>query len=113
MVPTPLTVRAPAKVNLHLGVGDVRPDGFHELAMLMQSLDLTDELLLAPSADGHTTIGPTGPRPLASVLNFDAGGVVANRDLVAVDGAGAARAWSVPPAIHYVVDVNNWYGPGG
>lgn len=69
--------------------------------------------VVAPSADGHTTIWPTGPRPLASILNFDAGAVVANRDLVAVDGVGAARAWSVPPAIHYVVDVSGWYGPSG
>ena len=47
-----LRVLAPAKINLHLEVLGLRPDGFHELAMLMQSLDLADELLLAPSADG-------------------------------------------------------------
>ena len=47
-----LRVLAPAKINLHLEVLGLRADGFHELAMLMQSLDLADELLLAPSADG-------------------------------------------------------------
>ncbi|MFM7314243.1 MAG: 4-(cytidine 5'-diphospho)-2-C-methyl-D-erythritol kinase [Cyanobium sp.] len=47
-----LRVLAPAKINLHLEVLGLRPDGFHELAMLMQSLDLADELLLVPSADG-------------------------------------------------------------
>jgi len=48
-----LRVLAPAKINLHLEVLGLRPDGFHELAMLMQSLDLADELLLTPSADGR------------------------------------------------------------
>ncbi len=51
-----LRVLAPAKINLHLEVLGLRPDGFHELAMLMQSLDLADELLLAPSADGRIAL---------------------------------------------------------
>lgn len=51
-----LRVLAPAKINLHLEVLGLRADGFHELAMLMQSLDLADELLLAPSADGRISL---------------------------------------------------------
>jgi 4-diphosphocytidyl-2-C-methyl-D-erythritol kinase len=47
-----LHVSAPAKINLHLEVLGLRPDGFHELAMVMQSLDLCDRLILEPSADG-------------------------------------------------------------
>lgn len=50
-VPPPVTVRAPAKVNLHLAVGDVRPDGFHELVTVFQALSLTDDVVVAP-ADG-------------------------------------------------------------
>ena len=41
---TPVCVRAPAKINLHLEVLGLRDDGFHELAMVMQSIDLADEL---------------------------------------------------------------------
>jgi 4-diphosphocytidyl-2-C-methyl-D-erythritol kinase len=48
-----LVVNAPAKINLHLEVLGLRPDGFHELAMVMQSIDLVDQLLLSPSADGQ------------------------------------------------------------
>ncbi|APD48629.1 4-(cytidine 5'-diphospho)-2-C-methyl-D-erythritol kinase [Synechococcus sp. CS-602] len=47
-----LHVQAPAKINLHLEVLGLRPDGFHELAMVMQSLDLADELALSARTDG-------------------------------------------------------------
>ncbi|MGZ4518225.1 MAG: 4-(cytidine 5'-diphospho)-2-C-methyl-D-erythritol kinase, partial [Mycobacteriaceae bacterium] len=44
VVPPPITVRAPAKVNLHLAVGDVRADGYHELVTVFQSLSLADDV---------------------------------------------------------------------
>ncbi|MFZ9850677.1 MAG: 4-(cytidine 5'-diphospho)-2-C-methyl-D-erythritol kinase, partial [Vulcanococcus sp.] len=47
-----LLVSAPAKINLHLEVLGLRPDGFHELAMVMQTIDLADTLSLRPTADG-------------------------------------------------------------
>jgi 4-diphosphocytidyl-2-C-methyl-D-erythritol kinase len=46
-VPRPVTVRVPSKVNLHLAVGAVRKDGFHEVATVFQSLSLTDEVTVA------------------------------------------------------------------
>jgi len=48
-----LCVRAPAKINLHLEVLGLRPDGFHELAMVMQSIALADTLRLRPTADAR------------------------------------------------------------
>jgi len=39
-----VTVRAPAKVNLHLGVGPRRADGFHDLATVFQAVSLYDEV---------------------------------------------------------------------
>ena len=45
-------VLAPAKINLHLEVLGLRDDGFHELAMVMQSIDLADELTCQNTADG-------------------------------------------------------------
>lgn len=36
--------RAHSKVNLHLGVGEARADGFHELATVFQSLDVHDRV---------------------------------------------------------------------
>jgi 4-diphosphocytidyl-2-C-methyl-D-erythritol kinase len=39
-----VTVAAPAKLNLMLAVGDRREDGFHEVASIMQTLDLADRI---------------------------------------------------------------------
>ncbi|WP_433298256.1 4-(cytidine 5'-diphospho)-2-C-methyl-D-erythritol kinase [Actinoplanes sp. CA-030573] len=40
----PVRVRVPAKINLHLGVGPLRPDGFHELNTVYHAISLFDEL---------------------------------------------------------------------
>ena len=44
-----LTVRAPAKINLHLGVGAPRPDGFHPLTSVYQAVGVYDDLRIADS----------------------------------------------------------------
>lgn len=44
-VPTgSVTVRVPGKVNLFLGVGDRRPDGYHELATVFHAVSLSDDI---------------------------------------------------------------------
>jgi 4-diphosphocytidyl-2-C-methyl-D-erythritol kinase len=40
----PVRVRVPAKINLHLGVGPLRSDGFHELTTVYHAISLFDEL---------------------------------------------------------------------
>jgi 4-diphosphocytidyl-2-C-methyl-D-erythritol kinase len=54
--PADLTVLAPAKINLHLEVLGLRPDGYHELAMVMQAIDLTDRLHLRRRDDGQLSL---------------------------------------------------------
>ncbi|MBK1986526.1 4-(cytidine 5'-diphospho)-2-C-methyl-D-erythritol kinase [Sphaerospermopsis aphanizomenoides BCCUSP55] len=41
---------APAKINLYLEIIGSRPDGYHELAMIMQSIDLADQIDLHPAS---------------------------------------------------------------
>lgn len=48
---SPLTVAAPAKVNLSLRVLGRRADGFHELETLMVPLTLADRVTLAPGGE--------------------------------------------------------------
>ncbi|MDO5033019.1 4-(cytidine 5'-diphospho)-2-C-methyl-D-erythritol kinase [Corynebacterium sp.] len=54
------TARAHAKVNLHLGVGEAREDGFHELATVFQSLQLHDTVTYEPSTK-FLTLSVDGP----------------------------------------------------
>ena len=51
-----LIARANAKINLHLEVLGIRNDGFHELAMVMQSINLSDELKMIKSEDNKITL---------------------------------------------------------
>ena len=41
-----LLVKAPAKINLSLDVLYKRPDGFHEVEMIMTTIDLADRVEL-------------------------------------------------------------------
>jgi 4-diphosphocytidyl-2-C-methyl-D-erythritol kinase len=54
-----VTVRAPAKINLHLGVGAPREDGFHPLVTVYQAVGLCDDVTVARSPGW--TLGVTVP----------------------------------------------------
>lgn len=76
-ITAPITVRAAAKVNLYLGVGPVRPDGFHPLATVYQAIGLYDDVTVADgtsdgwsvtvTADDHIALAevPTGDDNIA------------------------------------------------
>jgi 4-diphosphocytidyl-2-C-methyl-D-erythritol kinase len=48
-VPPPVTVRVPAKINLHLAVGPLRADGYHDLVTVFHAVSLFDEVTVAAS----------------------------------------------------------------
>jgi 4-diphosphocytidyl-2-C-methyl-D-erythritol kinase len=66
-----ITLKAPAKVNLRLDVLARRPDGYHELRMIMQQLDLGDEVSITRVSDPGITVTcgregvPDGPENIA------------------------------------------------
>ena len=51
-----ITAEAHAKINLHLEVLGIRTDGFHELAMVMQSINLSDKLMMVKSKYNKITL---------------------------------------------------------
>jgi 4-diphosphocytidyl-2-C-methyl-D-erythritol kinase len=53
--PSEVSVRVPAKINLHLGVGGVREDGFHPLATVYQAISLHSTVTVTPADDWVVT----------------------------------------------------------
>ncbi len=47
-----LKIAAPAKINLYLKVLGQRPNGYHDLATLMQKIEIYDEITLQPYGKG-------------------------------------------------------------
>ena len=67
----PVRVRVPGKINLHLSVGDLREDGFHDLVTVFHAVDLFDELVISPAErNAVRTTGlagvPAGAKNLAA-----------------------------------------------
>jgi 4-diphosphocytidyl-2-C-methyl-D-erythritol kinase len=57
-VTTSVTVRAPAKINLQLAVGPLRPDGYHDLVTVFHAVSLFDEVTVVPAdSDSVVTSG--------------------------------------------------------
>lgn len=57
--PSSATARVPAKVNLDLRVGGLRPDGFHGLSTIYQAVSLHDEVTASFAQDwGVSVRGP-------------------------------------------------------
>ena len=48
----PLRVRCPAKINLGLWILGKRPDGYHEIDTILQTIALEDEITLEPAREG-------------------------------------------------------------
>lgn len=51
-----LLEKAPAKINLSLDVLHKRPDGYHEVEMVMTTIDLADRIELSERKDGQIRI---------------------------------------------------------
>ena len=71
-----VTVRAPAKINLHLGVGAPRPDGFHPLMTVYHAVSLYDDVTVDAADSWSLTVEGVGPVDLSGVPTDDTNLVV-------------------------------------
>jgi|SRR5579863_1396591 len=55
-----LSLRAPAKINLYLHIGEARPDGYHPIDSLFQMVDLCDRLSLEDRPAGTIELDLAG-----------------------------------------------------
>ncbi len=88
-----LIVQAPAKINIALWVKEKRPDGYHELESIMQSISLSDTLTIQEVKESglfiecnHPAV-PTGPENLV----HKAAMVLLER-------------WNIPPHLHIRIE---------
>jgi 4-diphosphocytidyl-2-C-methyl-D-erythritol kinase len=83
-----VTVLAPAKLNLYLGVGPLRADGYHELSTVFTSVSLRDEVRAEPASE--LTLRLTGS--YAAGLCADESNLAARAALLLAQSAGIAPA---------------------
>lgn len=75
-------MRAPAKVNLHLGVGPRRDDGYHEVVTVLQAVSLYDDVTVSPGEplpDGATA-APDEPVAVAVAVAGEGASAPASAD---------------------------------
>jgi 4-diphosphocytidyl-2-C-methyl-D-erythritol kinase len=108
-------------VNLHLGVGPVRPDGFHELVTVFHAVDLFDEVVASPADGLHLSVTGEGARDVpadesnlawrAAVLLAEREGVAPNVSLQiakAIPVAGGMAGGSADAAATLVACAELW-----
>lgn len=62
-----VTVRAPAKINLRLGVGPVRDDGYHPLATVYQAIGLYDDVTATEADEWGVDVAAGGDLEVSDV----------------------------------------------
>jgi 4-diphosphocytidyl-2-C-methyl-D-erythritol kinase len=99
-VSRPVTVRAPAKINLHLGVGPGRPDGYHELATVYQAIGLYDDVTATEASEWSVHLTGSGDLDVSEVpLDDDNIVIRAGRALVDHHGVDRSARISIAKSI--------------
>lgn len=91
-----IRVEAPAKLNLYLGVGARRPDGYHDVETILVALDLADSVTVEPAAELSLVCEPDVGVPARENLAWRA--AVAFADAVGREPACAVRIEKRIPA---------------
>lgn len=83
---TAVSVRVPAKVNLQLGVGPIRDDGYHDLVNVFHAVSLFDEVTAGHAARLEVRV------QAAPYSRVDVGGVPVDDDNLAAKAARLVAA---------------------
>ena len=98
--PDSVTVRAAAKINLHLGVGTARADGFHPLATVYQAIGMYDDVTVTDAPAWSLTISAHERIDVAEVPGDDTNTALrAGRLLTEHHGLDRAAAIAVDKGI--------------
>lgn len=95
-----VTVRAAAKINLRLGVGPVRDDGYHPLMTVYQAIGVYDDVTVTASPAWEVAVDPVGAVDVSAVpLEETNIALRAGRLLAAHHGIDAAARVSIAKGI--------------
>ncbi len=94
---TAVHVRVPAKVNLSLRVGPVRPDNFHDVTTIFHAISLTDDVTVSEGTQGS---GRT-----LSITGSSSSGVPADDSNLAAQAARALATHAGLPDPDVVIDI--------
>ncbi len=89
-----ITVRSAAKINLHLGVGARRADGYHALATVFHAVGLYDDLVVTPAEQWKLTLTAAGHVDTDQVPGGDDNIVACAAALLTKRAAGRVRGRS-------------------
>ncbi len=89
-----VTVAAPAKINLCLEVGPVRPDGFHALATVYQAIGLYDRVTVRP-ADEVTMTVTADERVAVDDVPTDGSNIAVRAALLLAQHSGTGRGVAI------------------
>ncbi len=97
---TSVTVRAPAKINLLLGVGPVREDGYHPLDTVYQAISLYDDVTVSSAGVWSVDVVPIGDVDVSEVpLDESNIAIRAGRALVEHHGIGRCASIGISKGI--------------
>ena len=87
---TSATARVPAKINLCLGVGGVRQDGYHSIATVYQAIDIHDEVRAEPAEgpDIEVTVNVDATAESSIIVPTGADNLAAKAAVALRDAAG-------------------------
>jgi 4-diphosphocytidyl-2-C-methyl-D-erythritol kinase len=89
-----VAVTAPAKINLCLGVGPVREDGYHALATVYQAIGLYDQVTVTPADDVTVTLH-AAPRLSIDDVPTDTSNIAARAALLLAAHHGIERGVAI------------------
>ncbi|MFL6059868.1 MAG: 4-(cytidine 5'-diphospho)-2-C-methyl-D-erythritol kinase [Marmoricola sp.] len=89
-----VTVRAPAKINLLLGVGEVREDGYHPLDTVYQAISLYDDVTVTTSGVWSVGVEPIGDVDCSGVP-LDESNIAIRAGRLLAEHHGIARCASI------------------
>ena len=95
-------VRAPGKINLFMRVGDVQPDGYHDVATAYQAVSLYEDVRAWPDDEFSVEFGGSVDTSAGSV---DTSGLPTDASNLAIKAAKLlARTAGVPGGVHLEID---------